>query len=141
MDRGWVMASKVNWYEKDVLLKIAGATDDILNSLALWVEGEAKINMNVDTGFMRNATYTILVEGSTSATGWESGRYHSTKTGYNVKRGRVGSPAVPAGAAAVHSAAEYAIFQELENPSLYPALEKAKKIAKGVIEEIGKAQL
>ena len=141
MDRGWVMASKgkVNWYENDVLLKIEGATEDFLNSLALWVEGEAKVNMNVDTGFMRNATYTILVGGDASA-GAESGSY-TNRAGRSVQRNRVPVPAVPPGAAAVHMAAEYSIFQELINPSLYPALEKAKKIAKGVIEEIGKAQL
>ena len=133
------MPGKVNWYENDVLLKIAGATDDVLNSLALYVEGEAKVNMNVDTGFMRNATYTILVNGDTG-TGAESGSY-TNRAGKSVQRNRVAVPAIPEGAAAVHSAAEYAIFQELLNPSLYPALEKAKKIAKGVIEEIGKAQL
>ena len=133
------MASKVNWYENDVLLKIAGATDDVLNARALYVEGEAKVNMNVDTGFMRNATYTILVNGDTGA-GAESGSY-TNKAGKSVQRNRVAVPAVPPGAAAVHMAAEYSIFQELINPSLYPALEKAKKQAKGIIEEIGKAQL
>ena len=133
---------KVNWYENDVLLKIAGATDDVLNSLALYVEGEAKVNMNADTGFMRNATYTILVGGDTAnESDWESGWFDSSKTGRVVKRARVSTPAIPAGAAAVHMAAEYSIFQELINPSLYPALEKAKNVAKGVIEEIGKAQL
>ena len=131
---------KVDWYENDVLLKIAGATDDVLNALALYVEGEAKINMEVDTGFMRNATYTILVGGDVGTPSWESGSYKN-RAGRSVPRNRVAVPAVPPGAAAVHMAAEYSIFQELINPSLYPALEKAKKQAKGIIEEIGKAQL
>ena len=134
------MAGKVNWYENDVLLKIGDATDDVLNALALYVEGEAKVNMNVDTGFMRNATYTILVGGDAGTSGVESGSY-TNRAGRSVQRNRVATPAVPEGASAVHSAAEYAIFQELLNPSLYPALQKAQKVAKGVIEEIGKAQL
>ena len=131
-------SGKVNWYENDVLLKIEGATDEVLTALALWVEGEAKVNMNVDTGFMRNSTYTIPATGENPSTGWESGKYTSRTTGRAAQRNRVASPAVPEHTAAVHSAAEYAIYQEIENPSLYPALENAKKQAKGVITEVAR---
>jgi len=140
MEAGLTMASKVNWYENDVLLAVEGATDDILNALALWVEGEAKENMNVDTGFMRNSTYTILAGGNVPNSGWGSGKY-SNKAGRSVQRNRIAQPEVPEHAAAVHSAAEYAIYQEIENPSLYPALQRARKQAKGVIQEVGRAKL
>jgi hypothetical protein len=134
------MAGKVDWYGNDVLLKVGGATDEVLNSLALWVEGEAKVHMNVDTGFMRNATYTILVGGAEGTTSAGSGSY-TNRAGRSVQRNRAAMPAIPEGAAAVHMAADYSIFQELLNPCLYPALEKAKKVAKGIIEQIGKEKL
>ena len=133
-------SSKVNWYENDVLLAVEGASDEILNALALWVEGEAKVNMNVDTGFMRNATYTILAGDDIPNSGWAAGAYKD-KEGRVVQRARIDSPPVGEHQAAVHSAAEYAIFQEMENPSLYPALERAKKEAGGIIREVGRAEL
>ena len=134
---------KVDWYGNDVLLAIEGASDEFLTQLAFQAEGYAKVEMNVDTGFMRNATYTIPATGeSPKNTGWKSGTFKSKATGEMVKRQRVqATPRVPEHTAAVHCAAEYAIYQEMQKHALYTALEKLQDIAPGVIREVGRKRL
>lgn len=133
--------SRVDWYENDVLLAVDQATDDLVTRLAFWIEGETKPNMNVDTGFNRNATYTIPAGGKPESMGSASGEYQD-KEGHAVERRRVESvPEVPPHTAAVHQAAEYAIYQETIKPSLYPALRKAQKMAPSVIQEVGRKRL
>lgn len=129
-----VSSGKVNWYENDVLLQVEGATDEILTKLAFFVEAEAKPLMNVDTGFMRNAVYSItpLAQQRAQAEAQAQGV---------ADRSLAPLPDVGAHDAAVHSAAEYAIYQENQNPALYTALERARQEAPGVIQKVGRAKL
>jgi len=127
-------SGKVNWYNNDVLLRIEGATDELLTQLAFYIEGETKIRMNVDTGFMRNAVYAItpLANHRTQAQG---------EARAVADRPIASDPDVDAHSAAVHGAAEYTIYQEMINPALYPALEKAQSVAPGIIKEVGRKRL
>jgi hypothetical protein len=124
----------VNWYENDVILAVENATDEILTQLAFYVEAEAKPLMNVDTGFMRNATYTIAPGADNRGQAQGSARAVAD-------RPMAPMPQVGAHEAAVHGAAEYAIYQEMQNPALYTALQRAQREAPGVIQEVGRAKL
>ena len=135
------MAAKdcgVNWYKYDVLLVIDKLTDELATKIAFQVEAEAKPLANVDTGFMRNATYTIPATGVPMSVGDRSGRY-TDKDGNSVVRTRNEEiPKIPEHFAAVHSAAEYAIYQEMTHPFLYPALGKVLPLVKGFIVEVAR---
>ena len=128
----------LNWYYDDLRLVLDDAEDEMVSKLAFWVEGTAKVDMKVDTGFMRNSTYTITPEGSRRGEAWPSGQYRN-KAGERVARNLSPSePQLKAHEAAVHCAADYAIYQEMRNGSLYRALERARAIAPGVIEAVGR---
>lgn len=131
------MGGRVNWHEEDALLVIDGATDEMLTKLAFLVEGYAKVNARVDTGFMRNAIYTIPARGRPVNTGDPSGTYESTVTGETVERKRSDEvPDLPPRHAGVHSAAEYSLYREMEDKFLYKALTKVKGDTPGVIRGI-----
>lgn len=131
---------KVNWYEEDVELVVNDATDEIVTKLAFFVEGEAKVGAAVDTGFMRNAIYSITPLGSRRGQTWKSGRYKSRKTGQVSQHNLAPEASIEVSEAAVHAAAEYTIYNELREPFLYPALEKAQGEAPGVIQAVGRAK-
>lgn len=125
---------KVDWYANDVLLQVEGATDELLTQLAFYVEGEAKVNAPVDTGFMRNAIYTI-------APGTNNRDEAQANAEAVAERYLAPLPDLKPHEAAVHAAAEYTIFQEMIQSFLYRALEKARAVAPGIIQEVGKAKL
>lgn len=128
---------KFDWYEADVLLLVEQATDAGLAAVAFQVEGQAKVNIRdngqVDTGFMLNATYAITKGGETPVV--QDGTYPD-RAGTMVERKVAGPPpALAEGAsAAVYSAAEYAIYQEMGNSFLYRAAEQVAPQAGATIE-------
>ena len=133
-------AGEVNWYENDAILKIDNATDELVTKLAFLVEGYAKVEAKVDTGFMRNAIYTVPAATAPRKTGAASGQYQSKKTGEMVERNRVNEvPKLPPLTAAVHAAAEYTIYREMEDHFLYDALVKVQQDTPGVIREVGRS--
>ena len=122
---------KVNWYANDVILRVEGATDELLAQLAFYVEGEAKVGAPVDTGFMRNAIYALAPDQNHRSTA-------EAESAAVADRGLAPFPDVDAHEAAVHGAAEYTIYQEMLRSFLYDALEKARKVAPGIIQEVGR---
>lgn len=129
----------VNWYEQDALLAIDNASDDLVTRLAFLVEGYAKVRARVDTGFMRNAIYTIPAVGDIKDKGPESGEFESKKTGEMVRRDRADqTPSIPRHSAAVHAAAEYTIYREMEDHFLYDALREVQKDTPGVIQGVAR---
>jgi len=133
------MAGTVNWYEKDVIAVIEDASDEMLTALAFQTEGYAKVDATVDTGFMRNAIYTIPAEGAVKDMGAKSGTYKSSTTGQMVERNRVATvPKMPPHTAGVHAAAEYTIYQEMRHHFLYKGLQKAIKNAGGIIKTVSR---
>lgn len=132
---------KVDWYGERVLLIVADATDEVVNSIALQIEAEAKPNMPVDTGFMRNATYVILAGKVPLERGWSSGEYKSNKTGEMVRRGRVNEvPKLKEHTAGVHMAADYSIYQEIRNSFLYNALQKVAGTVGGIVKQVKRSR-
>lgn len=123
--------SQVNWYEDDVLLVVDEATDELVSRIAFQVEGEAKPNAPVDTGFMRNAIYAITPLGNRRAAAVAEAR----AVGDGVLAGQ---PALEEREAAVHGAAEYTIFQELRVGFLYGALERVAGQVGGMIKAVGR---
>ena len=122
---------KVDWYSNDVLLRVEGATDELLTQLAFYVEGEAKVSAPVDTGFMRNAIYAMAPDQNHRSTA-------EAESAAVADRELAPFPDVGAHEAAVHGAAEYTIYQEMARSFLYDALEKAREVAPGIIQEVGR---
>ena len=127
---------KVDWYAMDVLQLAEEASDEFLTQLAFQGEGLAKVNApsakpGFDTGFMRNAIYGIGPEGDH--------RSQSESEARSVAdRNMVSTPQLDAHTAAIHGAAEYTIWWELRFSFLYNALEELRKIAPGVIKDVGR---
>jgi len=132
---------KLDWYGEDVVTTILGACDELLTALAFVAEGEVKVGITfapaVDTGFMRNAVYTIPAGGPVKDKGTLSGTFKSKATGEMVERKRVEAvPRLPPHTAGVHAAAEYTIYQEMKHHFMYKGLQKAVKSAGGVLKAV-----
>ena len=125
----------VDWYEREVLLKIAGATDEALTALAFHGEALAKVNIQangqIDTGFMLNSTYGLGPTGSHRAEA-------EAEAAAVAERQMAGPPSLEEDQAAIHAAAEYAIYQELANSFLYRAVEQLQEEAGGIIEDVAR---
>jgi len=112
------MSGKVAWYGDKVTAMVDDAADLIIERIAFYVEGAAKTRAPVDTGFMRNAIYTIAPGGS--------GRSQATAQAKSVANREVApSPSVGEHEAAVHAAAGYTIYQENRVGFLWGGLEEA----------------
>ena len=133
------MASKVNWYDENVKLVIKDATDDILTEAAFQVEGYAKVHAPVDTGFMRNAIYTIVTNGdSTRSKTDPDGDYTSKKTGVTSYHAKASEPPKEKHVAMVHAAASYTIYNEMRQSFLYKALKTVQREIGGIIKTVAK---
>lgn len=126
---------EVRWREKEFLLVVDGASDDLLTRLAFQGEAHAKVNVTeagaVDTGFMRNAIYGL---------GPRANHRTIAEVEASAAAGRLlgGNPQIEAHEAAVHAAALYTIYQEAKHGFLYQMLEQLKRDAGGTIREVGK---
>lgn len=132
---GW----EVDWYVEDVILQVEKATQRSLEAVAARIDGLTKINIatndQVDTGFMVNSVYFATAEGSTYSDADADGLY-SNSQGQMVEREKAPeAPLPPEYDALVCVGANYAIFQEQQQPFLYPALLQAAAEAEGIIEK------
>jgi len=136
---------KVTMYTDHVLLKVAAVSDKALEAVALQIEAQTKVNIQrngqIDTGFMLNSTYTVTSQGSSFGNTNPSGSY-ANRNGESVPRKIVPQQTLPANAkAACVVGAEYAIYQELKNPFLYPAAVDVASQVKGTVDKVFKAAL
>lgn len=121
------MPGTVNWYKETVLLEVKDSNRDLLATVAAFIEGQAKINIvandQVDTGFMLNSVYWRIGSRTTYSSTWSSGVYEGSRS---AGERRI-APQAELGEAEGYVAvgAEYAIFQELLQPFLYPAVQAA----------------
>lgn len=121
---------QINWYENDVRLVVEDASAEMVSQLAFQTLGQAQINIQqngqIDTGFLLNSGYVVSERDDTFGNTDPSGAYPSRKGGGTVQRVRVDQPRTPndEGGAVVGFAAEYAIYQEMQNTYLYRALEQ-----------------
>ena len=131
---------KVDMHLDHVMMRVDGATDEVLHALALQVEGVTKRNIvsnnQVDTGFMLNSVYSASEKGSTFGETWGKGTYLGKKSGAMKAVDKAPKLRLPNlfSAAAVHVSAAYAIFQEMMDPFLRPAAEEVAGQAKGIVE-------
>lgn len=123
--------STVNWYGNELMVIAEGASDEMLAAFALNTEGVAKTGAPVDTGFLRNAMYSItpMSNGRGGAVGAARGA---------AERELAPTPVVKAHEAAMHAAAEYTIYQEMRVGFIYRALEDTAAQAGSVITQAGK---
>lgn len=120
----------VDWYGDELLIAVDNVAEDVARVLAFRIEAEAKANAPVDTGFHRNAIYTITRYGA-------EGPPDADDVDAQKKQLLAPTPGLPRDVlAGVHAAASYAIFAEFAQPHLYPAAERVAKIAGGVIKQI-----
>ena len=128
--------AKVDMHLDHVMMRVEGATDEVLHAVALQVEGTAKRNVvsndQIDTGFMLNSIYTESRKGSTFGETWEGPA--------GAKASKVRLPSLFS-AAAVHVSAVYAIFQEMSNSFLRTAAEEVAGQVKGIADSVYKRAL
>ncbi|MBK7916509.1 MAG: hypothetical protein IPJ94_09645 [Chloroflexi bacterium] len=132
---------KVNWYAEDVVAHFTKVSERAIEAAAARVDALAKMNIvandQVDTGFMVNSVYFATAETSTYQDG--SGT-QVNREGNFVEREMAPEATLPDNATAlVCVGANYAIFQEMANPFLYPALLAVKGEMKGIIETVAKS--
>lgn len=123
------MSSKLDWKGKKIKAQAGEHTKAVCHKAGFDIEARTKDNITknnqVDTGFMRNSTYTRT--DSSVKGGAKSGRYLSTKTGRSVKR-RTAPPASLRGAEAVVGVgAIYAIYQERRKPFMRRAVQDVER--------------
>jgi len=123
--------AKVNMHLDHVMMRVEGATDEVLHAVALQVEGTTKRNIvsndQIDTAFMLNSVYTESQEGSTFGETWEG---PPGKKAPKVRLPRLFS------AAAVHVSAVYAIYQEMMDSFLRTAAQEVAGQVKGIAESV-----
>ncbi len=128
--------AKVDMHLDHVMMRVEGATDDVLHAVALQVEGTAKRNIvsndQIDTGFMLNSVYSASSEGSTFSDTW---------AGPPGKKAQRASLPKLFSAALVHVSAMYAIYQEMMEPFLRPAADEVAGQVKGIAESIYKRKI
>lgn len=129
------MSGRVDWYGEDVSLRLEEAAQEVIAQAALRIEAHAKVNIRdngqIDTGFMLNSVYVKLPETSTY------GQARAAAGAQNADGSMAPEVALPqdAGAAVVVGAA-YAIFQEAQQPFLYPAVGRTQREMGGIVERV-----
>jgi len=130
-----------------VLASFKKAGEEMADKVALQIEAQTKVNIQqngqIDTGFMLNSTYTVSKKRNTYGKTNPNGEYVSQE-GDLVKREIAPAVRLPSDAlAAVSVGAEYAVYQEVKKPFLYPAVKtvagqvggKAQKIFKEALRD------
>ena len=131
----------VKTYLKEIRVIAKDATAQVLNALALQIEGQTKANIvennQVDTGFMLNSVYSVTPVGSTYGDTNPSGTELSPINGY-VERTIAPEVKVADGGAAVAVGADYAVYQEAKQSFLLRAAETVAQQAGAVCEPVFK---
>jgi len=117
---------KIDWFGDEVSVLVEKATQKIVDQLSLACEAQTKTNITrngqVDTGFMRSSAWSSAGGGSGRSGQSAAGRVQSAA---NRSRGSVRGRGRGASASAGVSA-NYAIYNEIRIPFLYPALQSLK---------------
>lgn len=138
MSKQLIPGGEINWYSDKVEVHFADVSRRAMEAVAALIDQQAKINIvtndQVDTGFMVNSVYFRSKEASSYGAAKSATASLPTKSkGLNLAP----MAELPEGyEALVCVGANYAIFQEMANPFLYPALLKAAGQAGGTIEKV-----
>jgi hypothetical protein len=135
----------VNWYGERVKVVIKGLEARMLTRVAMIGADKAAINIRnngqVDTGFMMGTVYGKGPTASGYANTKKSGEYKWQEAKHGGKPGTVYLEAADEvnlpddETAVIHCAAEYAIYQEMRMPFMYPALQAVIKEFGGIVEQ------
>ncbi len=124
-------------FAKQFRVRIDDATRDLLNEAAIAGAGYAQQNMvandSIDTGFALNSIHAVLVNGQSVAA---STTELTDKQGELVQRTSAGLPAMGDTTSAVGCAADYAIFIEIREPFLFPAIDQVKQDFGGIVQVV-----
>lgn len=123
------MKMKLDWRGNELNLAVENATAKGLYAIALAIEEEAKGNVQangqVDTGFLLNSIYANGEGGSPAP--WVNGEFFGKESKRNhVKWAEDIVPPSQRLEALVHASAEYALYQEVDRPFLYPAVDTVR---------------
>lgn len=133
---------QVDWYGQDVILAIETATRRGLEALAAVIDGQTKINIvandQVDTGFMVNSVYYASEATSTYNTADPSGNYPNKRGDLVQREMAPEAKLIDEALALVCVGANYAIYQEMATPFLYPALLAGVSMAGGTLQTAAK---
>lgn len=135
---------ETKFYLDKVLMQVDEASKVAASDIALAVESEAKQNARdneqVDTGFMVNSIYTITSKTSGYSAAKENAESSTTnRDGETVDHTGDMAPerTLEEGASAgVAVGAEYAVYQEVKKPFLFPAAETIAKKAGGIVTKV-----
>lgn len=137
------MAKKSKWYTKEVSLTLEGATADVLGGAAFQIEAEAKINIRnnrqIDTGFMLNSVWAILPEDADpipESQDFEQATNDAKAQNTDAEMGN--KPSIPASGAAAGVGASYAVYNEMRNPFMWPAIEATQQKMGGIVDDVAK---
>ena len=135
--------SRVDWYGSALQAVLDNAKNDVLTAAAFLCEAQTKVNITendqVDTGFMRASTYTIEASGDYNRNEtMASGTYTGDKSGETNYHENAQPLDPPKGVAAVHVAANYAIYQESKKSFLYKGAKQVVDKLGGKIKEISR---
>jgi hypothetical protein len=110
--------------------------------VAARIDGQTKLNIvandQVDTGFMVNSVYFATEEGSSYGETDEAGLFPNRQGDLVAREMAPEAPLPDNFAALVCVGASYAIYQEMVDPFLYPALVQVAGEAGGIIEKAAK---
>jgi hypothetical protein len=111
----------------DVIDLTNEAITAILNEAAIQAESYAKQNIiaqnTIDTGFMLNSTYAILVDSEGKPA---ESKTMTDKHGNRATRESVSGPATDKQSSAVGCGSNYAIYMELAHPFIGPAADQVE---------------
>lgn len=126
-----------NWKIKQLLEEAKKALN--IEGLAQGIADKTKENITdnaqIDSSFMKESVYIVTDEGAnTYGQTWAEGDYYSTKTRRDAKREKAGVADLGDATALIGVAADYAIYNEVKDAFLYPALESGKDILPKVVK-------
>jgi Bacteriophage protein of unknown function (DUF646). len=127
-------ANVVRWFGDQVKQLVNRQAQKGVEALAYDVRENARQNLersgHIDTKFLYNSIYVATPKGTSPIP--PSGEYTSLKTGDQVRRNAAEPVQVNEGAF-VGAAADYAVYVELADPFLFPALEETRGAADKVL--------
>jgi hypothetical protein len=116
---------KLNWAPLAVRRMVNRRAQQGVEAIAYRVRDKARRNLEangqIDTKFLYNSIYVSTPNGTSPLP--PSGEYRSLK-GHGIVRRNTGAVAEVDEGAFVGAAADYAIYPEMDQPYLYPALEE-----------------
>ena len=113
-----------NWDTKHIKMIVRGATDKLLNEIAVTGQGYTRVNIRdngqIDTGFMINSVFVVTPK----TDDYYDASVNAHERNEDVSMGE--RPRIGENEAVIGVGAEYAIYQEAANSFLWKAAEQLR---------------